>query len=155
MMLAAVSLLLCGTVCLSSSMARKDVADNNASSPSAFNAAAGDSSAATDHQRVTTGGDGANYLCEDWGAAWRTPCKRCSAEHCLTDRASPRPPADSQLRCSGRTVQASRLEMAGSQNGTRRSVGPPSRSWRGGPPRLISWMRTLLQASPSSMFRTR
>ena len=76
-------LLLCDVMCLGS---RAQGVDNIAQAPSrsAVNATTGN---AVGHQGSGARGDAGNYLCEDWGAAWRTPCKIRSAEQ-LADGAS-------------------------------------------------------------------
>eukprot|EP01043_Picozoa_sp_COSAG02_P013756 COSAG02_NODE_556_length_20390_cov_88.575230_2_plen_1290_part_00 len=85
-------LLLCDVMCLSS---RAQGVDNIAQAPSrsAANATTGN---AVGHQGSGARGDAGNYLCEDWGAAWRTPCEIHNAEQ-LADGASHWPPADSHI----------------------------------------------------------
>ena len=88
-------LLLCDLLPLSS---RAQAVDNHAYAPSqsAFNATTGNAVLGQHAQGSGAGGGTGNYLCEDWGAAWRTPCKIRSAEH-LADGVSRWPPAKSRM----------------------------------------------------------
>ena len=106
MVAAVLLLLLCAAVYLSS---RAQAVDNNAraTSRSAFNTITGN--AVVRHRG--SGDSDSNYLCGDWGAAWRIPCKIRSLEQ-LADGASPWPPADTRMRwdalCVSRRHPASR-----------------------------------------------